>query len=122
MKFHAGDFSLDVAPQSCRPVEVDSDQIETFIENSQHYTTQEIADILKVSKSSDENHLHQRGYVNLLDVWVPHMLSEKNVLDHISACDSLLKRNAKVPFLKQIVKGNEKWMLYSVEWKRSWGK
>ena len=33
-KFRAGDFSLDDAPWSGRPVEVDSDQIETLIENS----------------------------------------------------------------------------------------
>ena len=29
-KFHAGDFSLDDAPRSGRPVEVDSNQIETL--------------------------------------------------------------------------------------------
>ena len=58
-----------------------------------------------------------------LDVWVPHKLSEKNLLDHISACNSLLKHNENVPFLKQIVTGDEKWILYNnVEWKRSWGK
>ena len=34
-KFRAGDFSLDDAPQLGRPVEVDSDQIETLIENNQ---------------------------------------------------------------------------------------
>ena len=33
------------------PVEVDSDQAETLIENNQCYTMQEIADILKISKS-----------------------------------------------------------------------
>ena len=44
-KFCAGDFSLDDAPQSGRPVEVDSDQIETLIENNQCYTMQEVADI-----------------------------------------------------------------------------
>ena len=33
-KSHARDFSLDVAPRSGRPVEVDSDQIETLIENN----------------------------------------------------------------------------------------
>ena len=33
-KFHAGDFSLDDAPRSGRPVEVDSHQTETLIENS----------------------------------------------------------------------------------------
>ena len=51
MKFCAGDFSLDDAPWSGRPVEVDSDQIETLIENNQRHTTQEIVDILKISKS-----------------------------------------------------------------------
>ena len=71
-KFCAGDFSLDDAPRSGRPLEVDSDQIETLIENNQCYTTQEIADILKISKSSVENHLHHLGYVNHFDIWVPH--------------------------------------------------
>ena len=67
-----GDFSLDDTPRLGRPVEVDSDQIETLIENNQHYTTWEIDDILKISKSSFENHLHQLGYVHHFDVWVPH--------------------------------------------------
>ena len=39
VKFRAGGFSLDDASWSGRPVEVDSDQIETLIENNQHYTT-----------------------------------------------------------------------------------
>ena len=84
-KFRAGDFSLDNTPQSGRPVEVHNDQIETLIENNQCYTTQEIADILKISKSKVENHLHQLGYVPRFDVWVPRKLSEKNLLDRISA-------------------------------------
>ena len=77
-KFHAGDFSLDNAPRSSRPVEVDSNQIKTIIENNQCYTTWEIADILKTSKSSAENHFHQLGYANRFDIWVPHKLSKKN--------------------------------------------
>ena len=71
-KFRAGDFSLDDAPWSGWPVEVDSHQIETLIENNQHYTTREITDTLKISKSSVESHLHQPGYVNRFDIWVPH--------------------------------------------------
>ena len=98
VKFHAGDFSLDVAPQSGGPVEVDSDQIETLIENNQHYTTLEIANILKISKSSVENHLHQLGYINPFDVWFPDKLSEKNLLDLISTCHSLLKHKENAPF------------------------
>ena len=51
------------------------------MKNNQRYTAWEIADILRISKSSIENHLHQLGYVNHFDVWVPHKLSEKNHLD-----------------------------------------
>ena len=47
-KFHAGDFSLDDAPRSGRPVEADSDQIET---EQSTFTSQEVANILKMSKS-----------------------------------------------------------------------
>ena len=49
--FHVGDFSLDDAPQSSRPVEVDSDQIKTLTENNQRYAIQETANIFKISKS-----------------------------------------------------------------------
>ena len=42
---------LDVAPWSGRPGEVDSEQKETLIEHNQYYTMQDIADILKISKS-----------------------------------------------------------------------
>ena len=122
-KFCAGDFLLDDALWLGRPVEVDSDQIETLIENNHRYTMWEIAGILKISKSNAENHLHQLGYVNHFDVWVPHKLSEKNLLDRISACDSLLKCNEDVLFLKKFVTGDEKWLLYNnVEWRRWWGK
>ena len=51
MKFRAGDFLLDYTPRSRRPVEVDSNQVKILIENNQCYTMQEIADILKISKS-----------------------------------------------------------------------
>ena len=50
-KFCAKDFSLDDAPRSGRPVEVNSNQIQTLPENNQHHTMWEIANILKISKS-----------------------------------------------------------------------
>ena len=77
---------------SGRPVEVDSNQIETLIENSQHYITWETEDMLKIPKSSFENHLQQLGYVNSFDVCVPlkQKKKEKTLLDSISACGSLL--------------------------------
>ena len=50
-------------------------------------------------------------------------ISEKNLLDCISSCNSVQKCSENIPVLEQIVTSNEKWMLYNnVEWKRSWGK
>ena len=123
LKFCVGDFLLDDTPWLGRPVKVDSDQIKTLTENNQCYTTSEIFDIIKISKSSTENHLYQLGYVNCFDGWVPHKQQQQNLLDYISKCDSLLKHNENVPFKKQILTSNEKWILYNnVEWTRSWGK
>ena len=56
-KFCARDFSLDDAPQPSRPVEVDSNQIKTLIENNQYYTTWDIANILKISISNYQNYM-----------------------------------------------------------------
>ena len=39
----------------------------------------ETANILKTSKSSAENHLHQLGYVDHFDIWGSHKLSGKNL-------------------------------------------
>ena len=97
-KFCSGDFSLDDAPGQVDQLKLIV--IKTLIEKNQCYTTQKIADILKISKSSTENHLHQLGYVHHFDVWVPHKLSKKNLLDRFSTCESLLKRKKKFHFLK----------------------
>ena len=96
---HARDFSLDDASWWGRPVEVDANQSEILIENNLCYTMWKRAYILKIPKSSAENHLHQLGYVHLCGYWVPHKLVRKN-LDCISACNYLLKCNENVPFKK----------------------
>ena len=54
-------FMKKNAAQSKRPIEIDSNQIKTLIENNQCYIMQKIANIVKISKSSNENHLHWFG-------------------------------------------------------------
>ena len=51
----------------------------------------------------------------LITLMCVFLISEKkkNFLDHISLGDSLLKHSKKCPFLKKIVTGNEKWILYN---------
>ncbi|GFS55154.1 mariner Mos1 transposase [Trichonephila clavipes] len=47
-----------------------------------------------------------------LPVWVPHGLSEKNLMDRISICSSDLARYKIEPFLNLLVTGDEKWIVY----------
>ena len=63
---------MNDAPWLGRLVEVDSDHIETSAESNQFYIMQEIADILKIFKSSIETHSHHLCFVNHFDVWILH--------------------------------------------------
>ena len=51
VKFHAGDLSLDRAPWSGRPVEVDSNQMDISVVKNRCYTTHMTANIFKISSS-----------------------------------------------------------------------
>jgi len=110
---------------SGRPAVVDDDQILTLIENNPYHTTRETSDtkILYISHVSVIRHLKTLGYINHYDVWVPHNLTKKSLMDRISICDSLLKRNENDPFFKRIITDNKKWIVYiNVERKKFWRK
>ena len=65
-----------------------------------------------------QNNENNNEYYN---VWVQHELTQKNLMDRISICESLLNRNKIDPFLKWMVTGDEKWVTYdNVKRKRSW--
>ena len=98
--------------RSGRPTEVDDDKIKTMIENNQRSTTREIAEKLNISHTYVERHLKQLRYVNKLDIWIPHELREIQLTKRTPICDSLLKRNETDPFSKQIITGDEKWVVY----------
>ena len=41
----------------------------------------------------------------------------------INSCDLLKKRNENDPFLKRLITGDEKWVVYNnIKWKRSWSR
>ena len=58
-------------------------------------------------------HLKQLGYVQKLDTWVPHELKEKHSTQRMNSCDLLKKHNENDPFLKRLITGDEKWVVYN---------
>ena len=122
-RFHSGDFHLKDAPRSGRSTEVDDDKIKAMIENNRRSTARKIAEKLNISHTCVERNLKQLGYINKLDIWVPYKLNEIQLTKRIHIRDSLLKRNETDPFLKRIITGDEKWVVYdNLVRKRSWSK
>ena len=95
----------------------------TKIVVDRHILSRDIATELNIDHKTVLNHIHKTGYKKKLDTWVPHELTVKNLMDRVSICESLLKRNEIEPFLKRMITGNEKWITYvnNVR-KRSWSK
>ncbi|GFV28972.1 mariner Mos1 transposase [Trichonephila clavipes] len=58
------------------------------------------------------HYLRKVGFKKKLDVWVHHQLTPKNMMDRISICKTLVKRNEIDPFLIRMVTGNKKWITY----------
>ncbi|XP_020295376.1 histone-lysine N-methyltransferase SETMAR-like [Pseudomyrmex gracilis] len=104
-----------------RPNSVDNDQLLATVKSDRHLTTREIAKRFGIHHTTVMDRLKKLGMVKKLDVWVPHKLSEKNIMDRILMCESLLKHNSLDPFLKRIITGDEKWVVYNnIKRRKSW--
>ncbi|GFW27791.1 histone-lysine N-methyltransferase SETMAR [Trichonephila clavipes] len=61
---------------------------------------------LKIDHKTVLSHLSKVGLKKKLDVWVLHQLTPKNMMDRISICNALAKRNEIDLFLKRMVTGD----------------
>ena len=92
-------------------------------EVDRHISSRDIATELNIDHKTISNHLHKTGYQKKLDTWVSHELTVKNLMERVSICELLLKRNEIEPFLKRMIPGDEKWITYDNNVrKRSWSK
>lgn len=122
-KFRAGNFDLEDDFRAGRPVEVDDDQIEQILKEQPSICCQDIAEYLSCGKETVRRHLHQLGYINKLNKWVPHLMSEANKANRVFACQRLLEKEKNDPFLGRVVTCDEKWIYYDNESRgRSWTK
>ena len=65
-----------------RPITTDEDKIKALIETNRYVITQEIAEKFYILSSTIYLYLQQLGYINKLDIWVPHKLKEI----HLTKC------------------------------------
>ena len=62
-------------------------------------------------KITVHEYLVKLGYANRYDVWIPHNLTKKDLINRI--CDLLNKRNENALFLKLLITSDEEWIIYN---------
>lgn len=53
------------------------------------------------------------GKINKVGKWVPHELSEINIIQRLNTCVSLVAKHKKKDFLWKVVTGDEKWIHFN---------
>lgn len=101
------------------PQNVNEDKIKSLIDANRCITIYEIAIKLNLSQSIVDNYIKQLGLISMLDTWVPNVLTENNLYHRIYVCNWLLKRQKNYPFLKNIITGDERFIVYKEKTKKS---
>ncbi|GFX53631.1 histone-lysine N-methyltransferase SETMAR [Trichonephila clavipes] len=92
-RFRSGIFDVKDVHHTGRPVVENVDKITEIIEIDLHVSSRSIAQELKIDHKTVLSHLRKVGFKKKLDVWVSHQLIPKNMMDRISICEALSKRN-----------------------------
>lgn len=111
--FSTGDLDLSNGDRSGRPVNFDNEALKTLVEANPKLSIQELANILQCIWSTVQRHLKEIGKVYREGIWVPHLLSEINKAQRRTICTFLLCKQKSEPFLRMVVTGDEKWVLYN---------
>lgn len=110
-RFRSGDFDIKDAPRSGRPTIVDDDKIKAMLKANRH--------IMRHTRNSREP--HHIKFNRFLPFTTARIRCKK--FKRINICDLLLKSKNTDSFLKIIITGDEKWIVYdNIVRKRSWCK
>ena len=120
-RFKNGNFELDDLPHTGRPLQVDMDLLKQLIEQDPRLTTRCLAERLGCSYIAVETHLHELGKTWKYGVWIPHELSPLQLQYRVDACMELLTSHRNYQWLRNLITGDEKWVLYiNYQHRRQW--
>lgn len=111
-RFRSGDHNLKDKPKTGRPSTFENRVLRELVNENPKQTTRAMGAILKAHHSTVVRHLHKMNMVNKIGKWVPHQLTDTNLMQRSVACLELSIKQRNDPFLERIVTGDEKWVLY----------
>ncbi|GFV51641.1 mariner Mos1 transposase [Trichonephila clavipes] len=83
--FVPGDLSPQESDQFGRPSKIDNDVLRSMLENNPHLTSGEIAEEFGIHHTTVGDYIKSLGFVLKQSVWVPHELTEKNLIENTSS-------------------------------------
>ncbi|GFT38046.1 histone-lysine N-methyltransferase SETMAR [Trichonephila clavipes] len=107
-----GIFYVKDAPLTGKPVVENVYKITEITEVDRHVSSRSINQKQQIDHTTVLNHLRKVGFKMKFNVWVPHHLTPINMMNRISICEALAKRNEIDPFLKWMVTGDDKRVTY----------
>ena len=111
-RFRGGNYELDDQPRSGRPPEVDVDFLKQQIEQDPRLTTRCLAQLLGCSHTTVEKYLGDLGKKWKFGVWIPHELAPYQLQSRVDTCMDLITSHRNSQWLRNLVTGDEKWVLY----------
>jgi len=91
---------------------VDDEALLIVVEEDPKQTLDEITDKTGIDRLIVFRHIKAMSKVSRAGVWVPHQLAEQHKVEWLAICSLLLSRQSNNPFLKRIVTGDERWVMY----------
>jgi hypothetical protein len=111
-QFKQGCYNIDDVPYLRSQRKVDIDHLKQLIESDPRQTTRNIGEQLHCSHVVVAKYLNDMGKVYKYGSWVPHVLSQKQQNSRVEACMQLLTYYRTKKWIKNIITGDEKWVLY----------
>ena len=94
-KFRSGNFNPEDATRPGRSLEADVDKIKSLVDKNRRIATRDNAERLNLSNATVHKHMKRLGLISKLDIWVPHVLTERNLLRRIV---TLIRRKETIHF------------------------
>ena len=120
--FKNDNLELDDLPRPGRPLEVDVDHLKQLIEQDPRLTSRCLAEQLGCSHTAIEKRLSELGKTWRYGVWILHQLSPHQLSPHqlsphqlqyrVDACMDLITSHRNYQWLRNLITGDEKWVLY----------
>lgn len=111
-QFKQGNYSIDDAPHPGSQPKVDIDYLKQLIEDDPRQSTRILGEQVKCSHVVVAKHLNDMGKIYKYGSWIPHVLSQQQQNSRVEVCMQLLTYSRTQEWIKSLITGDEKWVLY----------